>query len=223
MDDCVKNSYIEIKPLSTNGLNLLKDISNKKIENNLETIKKREAISRPVLSKRNITEEEFLKESQECHFDNLEKDVISVGGCVLCGACEYVCSENIITIDDKKPFKKGECPKDCHACYFACPRTFISEEIYSEDIDMKPLGDYLDIVSAKSEKIAGQDGGVVSAILTYLLEKELVDEVSVVGEDNNLPWKPKSFLTPNVEDVISASGTKYSTVPIGFKALNDKK
>ncbi|MDL2270815.1 Coenzyme F420 hydrogenase/dehydrogenase, beta subunit C-terminal domain [Methanobrevibacter sp. OttesenSCG-928-I08] len=223
IDDCIKNSYIEVKPLSEKGLDILKDISNKKIKTNLKTIEKREAISRPVLSKRKITEEEFLNESKDCQFDNLEKDVISVGGCVLCGACEYVCPDNLITIDDKKPFKKGECIEDCHACYFACPRTFVSEEIYSADIDMKPLGDYLDIFSAKSEKIAGQDGGVVSAILTYLLEKELVDEVSVVGEDENYSWKPKSFLTPNVKDVISAAGTKYSTVPIGFKALNDKK
>ena len=34
----------------------------------------------------------------------------------------------------------------------------------------------------------GQDGGVVSAILVYLLENDIVDEVSVVGEDKDAPW-----------------------------------
>ena len=222
IDECVKQGYIETKPISEKGLRLLKAIASKKITKNLAYINKREAVSRPVLSKRSVNEEEFIRESKDCQFTNLEDDVISVGGCVLCGACEYVCPEDIITIDDRKPFKTGVCPEDCHACYFACPRTFVSNEIYSENIDEKPLGEYIDIVSAKSDAVIGQDGGVVSSILIYLLENNFVDEVSIVGVDNNAPWKPFSYLTPNVEDVVAAAGTKYSTVPIGFKALKEK-
>lgn len=222
IDDAIKKGYIEKKPLSEKGLNILKNISNKKISKNLDNVNLREAVSRPVLSKRNLNEDEFFIQSKDCQFDNLEKDVISVGSCVLCGACEYVCPEDVITIDNRKPFKTNECPENCHACYFACPRTFVSSEIYSEDIDEKPLGEYIEIFSAKSNSIIGQDGGVVSSLLIYLLENNIVDKVSIVGQDENAPWKPYSFLTSNIEDVVSASGTKYSTVPIGFKALNEK-
>lgn len=56
----------------------------------------------------------------------------------------------------------------------------------------------------------------------YLLDKEIVDEVFLVGQDENNPWKPKSFVSNKVWDVIAAAGTKYSTVPIGFKALTEK-
>lgn len=222
INECIKGGYLEKSEIKDKGLSLLKNISNKKISKNSENIQMRESIARPVLSKRAVSEERFYKESSECQFDNLENDVISVGGCVLCGACEYVCSDNLITIDNKKPYKTGDCTEDCHACYFACPRTFVSTEIYPEDIDLKPLGDYIDIISAKSSSIIGQDGGVVSSILIYLLEKKIVDEVSVVNQDNDIPWKPKSYLTPNIKDVVEAAGTKYSTVPIGFKALSEK-
>ena len=91
LDDCVEKGYLTVEPLSKKGQNLLELIANKKISKNTKTYKKREAVARPVLSKRSITEEEFIKECKLCQFENLQSDVISVGSCVLCGACEYVC------------------------------------------------------------------------------------------------------------------------------------
>ena len=220
IEDCIENGYITVEEMSDAGLGLLEKIANQKISKNTKRYKKREAVARPVLSKRSVSEEEFIKECSLCQFENLQNDVISVGSCVLCGACEYVCPIDSIQINRRKPVSKKECDDDCHACYFACPRTFISEEIYPKDIDTKPLGNYLDIYSVKADSIIGQDGGVVSAILVYLLENGIVDEVSVVGEDKDAPWRPQSKLTSSVQDVITAAGTKYSTTPIGFKALN---
>lgn len=220
LDDAMNKGYVEVEEISQKGINLLEKISNQKISKNTKNYKKREAIARPVLSKRSVTEEEFIKESSLCQFENLQNDVISVGSCVLCGACEYVCPIDSIQINHRKPVAKKECETDCHACYFACPRTFVSNEIYSQDIDEKPLGNYMNIYSVKADSIIGQDGGVVSAILVYLLENNIVDEVSIVGEDKDAPWRPQSKLTSSVQDVITAAGTKYSTTPIGFKALD---
>lgn len=220
IDDAVAKGYIAAEPLSEKGERLLTNIANKKISKNTKIIKKRQAIARPVLSKRLVSEEEFYDESNICQFDNLQNDVISVGGCVLCGACEYVCPIDAIQINHRKPVSVKDCEEDCHACYFACPRTFVSTEIYPQDIDEKPLGEYIELLSVKADSIIGQDGGVVSAILVYLLENNIVDKVSLVGEDKDAPWRPESYLTSKIQDVVSAAGTKYSTVPIGFKALN---
>lgn len=219
LEDAEKEGYFETKSLSEKGKNLLERIAMKKKQENLKNIMKREVISRPVLYKRRITDEEIEEISSKCQFENLESDVISEGACVLCGACEYVCPTNIIQIDDRKPQKFGKCEEDCHACYYACPRTYLSKKIMGDDLETKPLGDYLDILSVKSNKVKGQDGGAVSSILIYLLNKKLVDEVFIVGEDEEIPWKPVSKLTNNVQEVLDASGTKYSTVTIGFKAL----
>ena len=223
VEDCVKKGLFTIEPISDKGLKLLERIANKKINTNLENIHTRESVGRQVLSQRHLSDEISREESKNCQFNNLEADVISVGGCVLCGACEYVCPEKIIEINDRKPQVYGECREDCHACYFACPRTYISTDILPEDIDEKPVGEYIEIFSAKSDTVTGQDGGIVSSILIHLLEENIVDEVFLVGQDENEPWKPRSFVSDKIEDVIHAAGTKYSTVPIGFKALTEKK
>ena len=223
IDACIAKGYIEAEAISRKGQDLLEKIANQKISKNTRIYKKREAIGRPVLSKRQISEEEFYDECGKCQFDNLQNDVISVGSCVLCSACEYVCPIGAVQINNRKPVSVKECEEDCHACYFACPRTFISDAIYPEGIDEQPLGEYLEIYSVKADSIMGQDGGVVSAILVYLLENNIVDEVSVVGEDKDAPWRPESYLTSKIQDVIKAAGTKYSTTTIGFKALTNKK
>lgn len=219
LENAEKENYFETKEISEKGKQLLERIANQKIQKNLENINLREEVSRPVIYRRKISDDEIDEISSECQFENLESDVISEGACVLCGACEYVCPIDIVKIDDRKPQKFGECKEDCHACYYACPRTFLSENILGYDFEEKPLGDYLDIVSVRSSKIKGQDGGAVTSILMYLLEEGLVDNVSIVGEDENISWKPVSRLTSDVEEVKKAAGTKYSTVPIGFKAL----
>lgn len=219
LENAEKEGYFETKIITEKGKKVLERIANKKKKDNLENIIKREIVSRPVLFKRRITDEEIEEISSKCQFENLESDVISEGACVLCGACEYVCPIDIIKINDRKPQRFGQCEEDCHACYYGCPRTYLSKKIIPYDAETKPLGDYLNIISIKSNKIKGQDGAAVTSILVYLLENNIVNNVSIVGEDKEISWKPVSKLTNDVEEVINAAGTKYSTVPIGFKAL----
>ncbi|MGN0094266.1 MAG: Coenzyme F420 hydrogenase/dehydrogenase, beta subunit C-terminal domain [Methanobrevibacter sp.] len=223
INDMINKELLEVGELTDSGLKLLERIANRKIHENQENIKERESVARQVLSQRHLSEKSAVTQSKDCQFNNLEADVINVGGCVLCGACEYVCPIDIIQINDRKPQLFGKCKEDCHACYFACPRTYVSTDILPEDIDDKPLGEYKKILSLKSNSINGQDGGVVSGILTYLLNEDKVDEVFLVGQDEDIPWKPKSFVSGKVSDVIAAAGTKYSTVPIGFKALTNRE
>ncbi|BDZ72050.1 Coenzyme F420 hydrogenase/dehydrogenase, beta subunit C-terminal domain [Methanobacterium petrolearium] len=104
--------YIETKPIKESGILLLEKLANKKKEENKEEIRKRESVARPVLYRRYINDEEFTEEVASCQFDDLKSDVIDVGSCVLCGACYYVCPENIITIEDRKPQLKGNCPRN---------------------------------------------------------------------------------------------------------------
>lgn len=46
--------------------------------------------------------------------------------CVGCGACEDVCPENAITIDDVAVIDDGKCV-DCGACIDECPASAIVE------------------------------------------------------------------------------------------------
>lgn len=215
--------YIETKPITQQGLKLLENLANKKKIENRNEIKKRESVARPVLYRRYINDAEFIEEVSSCQFKDLKSDVVDVGSCVLCGACYYVCPENIVSIEDRKPQLKGTCPEGCNLCYVACPRTYLSQEVLSRDLDQKALGDYLKIVSARAEGVDGQDGGVATSILNCILDENITDEVIVVDKMDDNPWKPEAILTSQTEEVTKAAGTKYSAAPV-FKVLksNDK-
>jgi coenzyme F420 hydrogenase subunit beta len=96
----------------------------------------------------------------------------------------------------------------------------LSQEVLNRDLDHKPLGEYLKILSARASGVEGQDGGVVTAILNYILDENITEEVVVVDKMDDNPWKPEAILTSNVEDVKKAAGTKYSACPV-FKVLKD--
>ncbi len=217
-----KDNYIKTKPLTESGLKIIEKLATKKKKENKEEIKKREKVGRPVLYRRHISRDEFQEEVRECQFTDLKSDVIDVGTCVLCGACVLACPENIVTIEDRKPQLKGNCPEDCNLCYLTCPRTYLPEDILSVEVSKKPLGDYLKIVSAQAPMIKGQDGGVATALLSYALSQKMVEEVIVVDKSKTNPWKPEVKLTNNVADVLCASGTKYSACPV-FKPLKSLK
>ncbi|HNS24486.1 MAG: Coenzyme F420 hydrogenase/dehydrogenase, beta subunit C-terminal domain [Euryarchaeota archaeon] len=216
-----EDNYIETKPMTDSGIALIKKLACQKKEENKKKIKKRESVARPVIYRRFITDKQFREEVADCQFEDLKADVIDVGTCVLCGSCEYICPDDIIKIEDRKPRIKGQCPPDCNLCYVACPRTYLPVEVASPDLDQKPLGDYMKIVSAKASLVKGQDGGVVTALLSYALSDGIVDEALVVDKSSAEPWRPKVKLTSNIDDVLRASGTKYAACPV-FKGLKSK-
>lgn len=220
LENAEEDKFITTKPLNDSGLKTLENLANKKKKENKQEITKREQAGRPVLYRRYMPMEEFKQEVLDCQFKDLKGDVVDVGACVLCGACLLACPEDIITIEDRKPQIKGKCPEGCNLCYVACPRTYLPEEEPPIDADKKPLGNYLKIVSAQAPMIKGQDGGVATALLNYVLTQKLVDDVVVVDKSRDHPWKPESKLTNNIANVLSASGTKYSACPV-FKSLKD--
>lgn len=216
------DGYIKTRSISESGLRLIEKLAQNKKNENKKEIQKREDMARPVLYRRQISKEEFENEVSNCQFTDLKGDVIDIGACVLCGACLYACPEDIIQIEDRKPQSTNECPEGCNTCYLACPRTYIPYDLLNQDTDKDPLGDYIKIVSAKAPVISGQDGGVVTALLSYVLSEKVVEEVLVVDKSNFEPWKPAARVTNKVADVLKASGTKYAACPI-FKSINEVK
>jgi coenzyme F420 hydrogenase subunit beta len=180
-----RDEYLQTKPIEESGLKLIEKLANKKKTENQSEITKRERVGRPVIYRRQMPLSEFSEEVSMCQFQDLKGDVIDIGACVLCGACDYVCPEGIIKIEDRKPQIKGKCPEGCNLCYIACPRTYIPDDILSKESDKKPLGDYIKILSAKAPMLKGQDGGVATALLDYALSKKLVDEEKKILDEAN--------------------------------------
>ena len=174
-----------------------------------------------MLYQRNKSDESIAKEISESNFLDLKSNVIDVGACVLCGACEYACPDNLIKIDDTKPIMRGECREDCHACFTVCPRTYIPQDLRNDN--SKAIGDFIKVLSVKSLRhTQGQDGSIVTTLLDYLLTKDIVTDVLIVDKEDHLAWKPYAKLTDALDEVIKSGGTKYSVCPV-FKPLWDIK
>lgn len=222
IEDAIKQKYLKAKELTPSQLKLLERISSNKTKTNYENIESRESRARPVLYLRDKTDESIMEEILESNFDDLRANVINVGACVLCGACEYVCPDDLILIKNTKPRKKRKkCPEDCHMCFTVCPRTFIPIDLRNDLT--KTIGDYKKILTVKSLKHnEGQDGVVVTTILDYLLSNNIVTQTLVVDKKENLAWKPYAKLTKDVDEIVKASGTKYSVCPV-FKPLKQLK
>ena len=221
VNGAIEQKFIESKELTEPQFELLNRIAESKINKNLEVIEKREFFARPVLYQREKSDDLINKEISESNFLDLKSNVIDVGACVLCGACEYACPDNLITIDDTKPRMKGDCPEDCHACFAVCPRTFIPENLRNDN--SKALGDFIKVLSVKSVRhTQGQDGSIVTTILDYLLTNDIVTDALIVDKEDLLAWKPYAKITNDIDEVIKSGGTKYSVCPV-FKPLRDIK
>ena len=111
--------------------------------------------------------------------------------------------------------------KGCTACTRACPRFRNWEPEADEHLfaryreDDEPSGIYQDIMLTKaSDKTVhelGQDGGLVSAILLWLLQEEYIDGALVSYLDGDKgDWKAKPGVATNKEEVLAAAGSRYT-------------
>ncbi|XRO77355.1 coenzyme F420-dependent sulfite reductase [Methanocaldococcus sp. 10A] len=127
--------------------------------------------------------------------------IVDSGICARCGTCTIVCPNSILTFDEN-PKLIDECLRKGHGmCYDVCPR--VSSGKYQIKIREKFKEEYY---YGKSD-IEGQDGGVVTAFLKYLLENGKIDGAIVVGDEC---WKPVSLVVQNAEDLLKTAKSKYA-------------
>lgn len=78
------------------------------------------------------------------------------------------------------------------------------------------LGSHQEIITVRAvdNKIlkVSQDGGIVSALLSYALETGVIDGtiVAAPGED---PWKPEPLVATTTKEILKGAGTKYTMCP----------
>lgn len=157
--------------------------------------------------------------------------------CILCGLCARVCKEKVgvsaINFANRGVEREVTAPYHtisddcvgCGACAIVCPTNskkvrintypMLEEDIketeenflHGERDDL--LGVYNDIFAAKSS-IAGQDGGMATALLLSGFEKKLFDAAIVVKR--TIGYKADAIIVEDTEGILSAKGTKYSRV-----------
>ena len=146
--------------------------------------------------------QERLKGSKDS-FGRLMREVVDTGVCTHCGACASTCEFIEWNMDTEKPKLVGKCT-GCGVCYAQCPRTITAPR------DL--IGRYQAAYTGRSliPDIHGQDGGVVTTLLLYALEKKLIDCAVVTAKSSKEPWKPETQIVTSKEALLKTSGSIYS-------------
>lgn len=154
--------------------------------------------------------------------ESLGKKVVETGKCVGCGTCVLVCPFNCLEYREGKPVLIKDC-KVCGICPQVCPQYGefqFDMENFVFGRNRKPsesFGVYnkLLVARAKDARVRsfGQDGGVVTAVLMFGLEKGLIDSAVVSGFGLEKPLHPMPKLATTPIDVLECAGTRYTYSP----------
>lgn len=147
-------------------------------------------------------------ESSTKGFRELFAEIIEPGKCSYCMECVERCREegrDAIKVKDEMFFLSEEDCTYCGYCYTVCPEvTPISVSIEK----VGDLGEYLEVTSAVTRdrdiKRKSTDGGVVTSLLIYMLDKELVDGVVVAKDEGS--WTRRPSIATTKEEVMRATG-----------------
>jgi coenzyme F420 hydrogenase subunit beta len=181
---------------------------------------------------------------EKFQWKHLYSEVVTSGLCTGCAGCVIACPHDVLGYRDDsgiyKPFhlEEGYAPdncshgeKGCTSCTRACPRFRTWEPEIDEFLFGRPrtveesAGQYKDIVLARATDAVlhevGQDGGLVSALLVYALEHDVIDAALVSYlEGDGSTWKAIPGVARTREDVMASAGSRY-TYSANTLAYND--
>jgi coenzyme F420 hydrogenase subunit beta len=171
---------------------------------------------------------------EKFQWKHLYEEVVTTGLCTGCAGCVIACPHDVLGYrDDQGIYKpihleEGYAPdncshgeKSCTSCTRACPRfrawePEIDEFLFGRTREPEEVsGIYKDIVLARAADPVihevGQDGGLVSAILLYALDHDIIDAALVSYlEGDGSTWKAVPGVARTRDDIIASAGSRYT-------------
>ena len=164
----------------------------------------------------------------------LVAEVVDTGLCTGCSACVIACPHDVLGYEHReggyRPFHLEDelGPKDCThgqkgctSCTRACPRfrdwePTADEHLFGrvrEEGEISGISEEILLVRAADDHVheVGQDGGLVSAILIWLLDEGYIDGALVSNlEGDGSSWRAKPGVATTAEEVLAAAGSRYT-------------
>lgn len=146
----------------------------------------------------------------------LFEEVIDKGLCTGCGACITRCPyialfEGRIVVLDNCNIEEGD-------CYKHCPRTYtdmngISSKLFGVPYGDQEVGYALNILMARSRdkeiKEKGQDGGIVTTLLSLALKEGIIDTIICTKMDEDK--LPHGYVVRNRNQLLQCGGSSYES------------
>ena len=163
----------------------------------------------------------------------LFSEVVTSGLCTGCAACVVACPHDVLDYETAngvyKPWHldidggRDNCTHGetgCTLCTRACPRfrnweSEIDTHKFARertDDEVYGIGDVL-LAKSTDESILdnGQDGGVVSTLLIYALENDIIDAALVSGlEGDGTSWRAEPRVATTRQDVLDTAKSRYT-------------
>jgi coenzyme F420 hydrogenase subunit beta len=163
----------------------------------------------------------------------LYEEVINTGLCTGCAGCVVTCPHDVIGYEHEegkyKPFHLEEelgldnClhgEKGCTTCTRACPRfrsweSAANNHLFGrdrQDDEMAGIWEQLLLTRATdtTQHQKGQDGGFVTAMLSWLLDNNYIEGALVSGVEQDDAWKAKPVLVQTKEEILATAGSRYT-------------
>ena len=165
------------------------------------------------------------------NFANLKKEIIDQNLCTRCGSCIGVCPQDALYLSDML----GECIPaingnvdeicvDCPApCITGCPGKEVdfpalNDFVYGSQPENYLIGHtinhYIGYASNPDIRKRGSSGGIISAVLDYLLREGRIDGVLTLIDNPDKPLQPEPVIIRDPEKLIKAAQSKYSLAPV---------
>lgn len=157
--------------------------------------------------------------------------------CLGCGLCEDVCPTGSIAIgisngEYRPQVNKSSCLGDkCSRCAKICPGLGVNlKELSRKNTDTGDakenaiIGRYINLYTGHSTdesiRFHSASGGLVTGLLIYLIEKQIIDGAVVTRFSSTDNITPEVFIARTKEELISAKSSKYC--PVSMHGIRKK-
>lgn len=179
------------------------------------------------------------------HWKNLYAEIVATEICCGCAACVVACPHHVIEMENFDPVMQdltlghdncqhGE--KNCSLCAMACLRLDADYDAIEQILfgrrrkhPSEPWGMTREMMLGRtiSPEIGtrGQDGGVVTALVSWMLSTGEVDGATCARPRVDKPWLDEPFIATTPEELLSAAGSRYTycSTPLALKLAAERK